>query len=194
MVLMSPWRARLPKITAITLAVITAAVLLRGVLTPAASTPVVTASSTPAPTGPGIGHLAPDATLLDLSGKPVKLSSLRGKVLVLNFWYVACSPCQIEMPALEKTYLAEQANGFEVVGLDTADSAADITTFVTHLGVTYPILRDTNLSAVDAFGVTATPTSYVIDKRGVIRDRILGPVDQASLAKEVASLVKESSG
>jgi cytochrome c biogenesis protein CcmG/thiol:disulfide interchange protein DsbE len=194
MVLTTPLRARLPQITAITLAIITAAVLLKGVLTPAAPKTSVNAFSTPAPTGPGIGHLAPDVTLLDLNGKPVKLSSLHGKVLVLNFWYVACEPCQTEMPALERTYLADQASGFEIVGVDPPDSASDIAAFTTRLGVTYPILRDTDLSAVDAYGVTATPTSYVIDKRGVIRDRILGPVDQSSLAKEVASLIHESSG
>ncbi len=194
MALTTPFRAMLPKVIASVLAVITVAVLLRGLLTPATPAPTVTASSTPAPAGPGVGHLAPDVTLLDLNGKPVKLSSLRGTVVVLNFWYVACSPCQIEMPALEKTYLAEKANGFEVVGVDTADSAADITTFVTRLGVTYPILRDTALNAVDAYGVTATPTSYVIDKRGVIRDRILGPVNETALTSEVSALVQESSG
>ena len=194
MVLTTPLRARLPKFVAITLAIITAAVLLKGVLTPAAPSTSVNASSTPAPTGPGIGHLAPSVTLLDLSGKPVALSSLRGKVLVLNFWYVACEPCQTEMPALEKTYLAEQANGFEIIGIDTADSSSDIITFTKRLGVTYPILRDTDLSAVDAYGVTGTPTSYLIDQRGVIRDRILGPVNQSSLAKEIDSLVKESTG
>ena len=191
MVLMSPWRARLPQITAIVLAVITALILLRGVLTPAPPKPVVTSNSTPAAPAPLVGHLAPDVTLLDLSGRQVKLSSLRGKVLVLNFWYVACEPCLYEMPALEKTYLAQQADGFEVVGVNTSDDAASITAFASRIGITYPLLRDVSLQAVDTYSVTATPTSYVIDRRGVIRDRVLGPVDQTALSKEVAALVKE---
>jgi peroxiredoxin len=139
-----------------------------------------------------VGHLAPNVTLLDLSGKSVPLSSLRGKVVVLNFWYVACEPCLYEMPALEKTYLAQQANGFVVVGVNTSDDAAAITAFASRIGITYPLLRDVNLSAVGTYSVTATPTSYVIDRRGVIRDRILGPVDQSALASEVTMLLKES--
>ncbi len=192
MVLMSPWRARLPQIITIVLAVATALILLRGLLTPAAPKPVVTSKSTPAPPAPLVGHLAPNVTLLDLSGKSALLSSLRGKVVVLNFWYVACEPCLYEMPALEKTYLAQQGNGFVVVGVNTSDDAQSIKDFLGRLGVTYPILRDVNLNAVDAYSVTATPPSYVIDRRGVIRDRILGPVDQAALSSEVAALLKES--
>src|SRR5258708_20705949 len=83
MVLMSPLRARLPQIITIVLAVATPLILLRGLLTPAAPKPVVTSKSTPAPPAPLVGHLAPNVTLLDLSGKSVLLSSLRGKVVVL---------------------------------------------------------------------------------------------------------------
>src|SRR5215469_9946926 len=88
------------------------AILLRALLTPAAPPPPIT--STPAAAAPEVGHYAPNVTLTDLAGHSIQVSHWRGKVVVLNFWYVACQPCQIEMPALQHEYLVEQAKGMIV--------------------------------------------------------------------------------
>lgn len=173
-----------PRIVGLCVAVATVAILLRGLLTPAAQPTVnVDRSGTvvPLPASPLVGHLAPDVYPLDLAGKRVALSDLRGKVVVLNFWYVACEPCQLEMPALERAYQSDAAKGLVVIGLNTADDAPTITQFARGLGVTYPLWRDVGDHAVITYSVTATPTSYIIDRQGVIRARYLGPFDQKTL-------------
>lgn len=174
----------IPRLVGVCVAVATVAILLRGLLTPAAQPSVSvgrTGTVTPLPASPLVGHLAPDVYPLDLADKRVSLSDLRGKVVVLNFWYVACEPCQLEMPALEKAYKADAAKGLVVVGLNTADDAKTIAEFARGLGVTYPLWRDVGDQGVVTYSVTATPTSYIIDRQGVIRARYLGPFDQSTL-------------
>jgi peroxiredoxin len=175
------------RILAAVVVLASAGILLRGLLTPAAPPP--SASATPGPAAPELGHYAPDVTLTDLSGRGVKLSSWRGQVVVLNFWYVACEPCRLEMPALERDYLDQRANGVVVLGVNTADDAATIQQFTSKLGITYPIVRDPDLHATSAFRLAATPTTFVIDRAGVIRYKFVGPLDRATLAKDLTVLV-----
>src|SRR5690349_12338689 len=78
----------------------TVVVLAWSLLSPASPTPTPTHTSAPLPAAPLVGHLAPEVTVLDLSNNAVSLSSLRGKIVLLNFWYVACEPCRYEMPLL----------------------------------------------------------------------------------------------
>lgn len=164
----------------------TVAAVTWGLLTPASGAPdaahgTPTVSLTPAP---DVGHLAPDITLLDLSNKPVQVSSLRGDVVVLNFWYVACEPCQYEMPLLERVYHADQGKRVVVVGVNIADNAAEISSFVSQLGIDYPVLRDVGQRAVLAYRVTSTPTSIILDRHGIVRAREVGAfTDTAALNK-----------
>ncbi|HEV8193934.1 MAG TPA: TlpA disulfide reductase family protein, partial [Ktedonobacterales bacterium] len=99
-------------------------ILLRGLLTPVAtSTPGgSSADATPGPAAPLAGHYMPDATIRDLNDKLVALSSYRGHIVVFNFWYAACPPCLIEMPALENVYLTYEKQGVIVVGIDMVDT------------------------------------------------------------------------
>ena len=190
-------RTRVLQIIAGALIVAALVLLLRGLLTPAAPTGATPghATSSPAPTttaasaDPLVGHYAPDVTLPDLRGKPTPLSSLRGKVVLLNFWYASCFPCQIEMPALERIYLAHRAQGFEVVGIDTVDDAATITEYTSRLGVTYPMLRDSSQRAWQAYQVRATPSSFLIDRAGVIRAVYAGPVNTSTFQRQLTTLL-----
>ncbi|SRR5579875_1736963 len=173
-------------------AVLVAGLLIHGLLTPAASAAnTANIHATPAPPDPLVGHYAPDVTLTDLSGNHVKLSSLRGKIIILNFWYVACDPCRYEMPALEKAYLKYRSQGVVIVGLDVVDKASDAANFVHQLGVTYPIMLDNSLTAAQVYNVQATPTSFFIDRGFVIRYKSLGPLDTSTLNSELAALLKQ---
>jgi cytochrome oxidase Cu insertion factor (SCO1/SenC/PrrC family) len=100
------------------LAVATLGLILKALLTPAAPP---ADGQTPGPVAPLVGHYAPEATLVDLSGNQIALSSLRGKVVILNFWYAACEPCRLEMPELERYYQAHQSDGLVVIGANIAD-------------------------------------------------------------------------
>ena len=167
--------------------VASAAILLRGLLTPAAPPPPITA--TPAAAAPELGHYAPNVTLTDLNGHPVQVSHWRGKVVVLNFWYVACQPCTLEMPALEREYLAEQAKGMVVVGVNTADDTGSIDDFLHALGITYPIVRDSDLHDSTVYKITDTPTTFILDRQGVIRYKVVGPIERSVLQQDVNTLL-----
>ena len=112
-------RIRALQVVAGALIVAAIALIAHGLLTPDAPTvttpghsaPGVVATATAAPADPLVGHYAPDVTLHDMRDTLTPLSSLRGSVVLLNFWYVSCLPCQIEMPALERAYLAHQSQG-----------------------------------------------------------------------------------
>lgn len=181
-------RRRTLRIVSVAVAVVAVGVLVWALTTPAPQGQPKPGSA-PGAAAPQVGHYAPNATLLDLSNHSVPLSSLRGKVVLINFWYVACEPCQYEMPALEKTYQTDQSKGFVVVGVDVSDDTPNITTFINRLGVTYPILRDVNARATVTYHLTDTPTSFLVDRQGVIRYKFVGPVDHTQLSKDVATLL-----
>jgi peroxiredoxin len=141
---------------------------------------------------PVVGHLAPDAIFLDLSNHQVRLSSYRGKVVVLNFWYVACPPCQTEMPVLERTYQADAARGLVVLGVDVSDDVPTITRFIRRLDITYPILRDVDSRTAIRYGLYATPSSFIIDRGGIIRSKVEGPLDTSTLAGDLNGLLRTS--
>ncbi|HEV2236421.1 MAG TPA: TlpA disulfide reductase family protein [Ktedonobacterales bacterium] len=174
-----------------TLAVGTVALLAWSLLTPPAAAPHPAANTgTPLPAAPLVGHLAPDVTLLDLSNNPVTLSSLRGKIVVLNFWYAACEPCRYEMPIFERAYHADGARGVVVLGVNIVDDAQTTSAFVAELGIDYPIVRDRGQRAVLAYQITHTPSTFVIDRHGVIRTVVPGAIsDDATLNHYLAPLL-----
>jgi cytochrome c biogenesis protein CcmG, thiol:disulfide interchange protein DsbE len=163
-----------------TLGIGTIALLAWSLLTPPSTPRRVATGSTPLPAAPLVGHLAPDVTLLDLANNSVTLASLRGKVVVLNFWYAACEPCRYEMPLFERAYHADSSQGLVVLGVDIVDDAQTTSAFVAALGIDYPIVRDRGQRAVLTFRVTRTPTTFIIDQRGVIRAVVPGAITDES--------------
>lgn len=190
-------RIRALQVVAGALIVAAIALLAHGLLTPTSptvkapghSTPGNVATATAAPADPLVGHYAPEVTMRDMRDKLTPLSSLRGSVVLLNFWYVSCPPCQIEMPTLERAYLAHQSQGFKVVGIDVVDDASTISAFTTRLGITYPMLRDIGERAVLAYQVRATPSSFLIDRDGVIRAVYTGPITTSTFQQQLTPLL-----
>jgi peroxiredoxin len=179
-----PWT----RVIAATLIVATLALILKALLTPAASSP--TGTQTPGPAAPLAGHYAPAATLVDLSGNSVALSTLRGKVVLLNFWYAACEPCRLEMPALERYYRAHEGEGFVVAGANIADDTLTTKRVADAMGISYLVFRDPGQRAYATFQVGKTPSSFIFDRAGVIRQVVVGPLDAASLDQAVRPLLK----
>lgn len=188
--------ARAPRYTVrvvwIVIAVASVALLAHGLLTPAAPTtttpPVIAGhTATALPAAPLVGHLAPNITMLDLAGHPVSLASFRGQVVILNFWYIACDPCRYEMPLIEKVFHADRASGVTVIGLNMTDSASDISAYIHLIGVDYTILRDTDQRAVVGYNIIATPTTFVIDRNGVIRAKFKGAITDSSMLEDAVT-------
>jgi thiol-disulfide isomerase/thioredoxin len=116
---------------------------------------------------------APDFALPRLTGESLRLSDLRGKVVLLNFWATWCVPCRTEMPTIEELYRRYQDRGLEVVAINLdVLSTAGVEAFVKEVKVTFPIVLDPFWATARAYRVVGLPTTYLIDRRGnvVVRD------------------------
>ena len=122
---------------------------------------------------PDIGSPAPDFVLDDLSGNPVKLSDLKGRLVVLNFWATWCTPCRTEMPEFQEIYQQYEPD-LVVLGINLEQKPAEIQDFVSQLGITYPILLDIEGLVSKLYKVIQLPNTYFIDRQGIIRIRHIG--------------------
>ena len=139
-----------------------------------------------------IGKSAPDFTLTKLDGTNVKLSDLKGKKVILNFWATWCGPCQQEMPDMEAFYKEHKEN-VEILAINYTPSEKGggeekVSNFAKEKGITFPILLDKNIDVTTAYKVITIPTSYFIDTKGVIQDKFIGPMTQKEMEKRVAKL------
>jgi peroxiredoxin len=133
---------------------------------------------------PETGAAAPELVAPDLAGDTLRLSELRGRVVLLNFWATWCPPCLREMPSMERLYRELRATGLEVVAvsLDAAPgerddfgiAGGDVAAFAAAHDLTFPILLDPDGVSRQRFGVQGLPTTFLIDRRGRIRDKVLG--------------------
>ena len=135
---------------------------------------------------------APEWQLNDPDGNAVKLSDFKGKVVILDFWATWCPPCRAEIPgfiALQKQYAAR---GLTVVGvsLDT-DGASVVKAFVKRAGMNYPIVIGDEKIASDYGGITAIPTTFVLDRNGNIVTSHQGYASQVVFESEIRPLLEQ---
>ncbi len=131
--------------------------------------------------GVKVGAVAPDFQLWDLSGNPVTLSSYRGTVVFINFWATWCGPCRVEMPAMEALYREFGRKDFEILAVSTDQQGPAVTRpFRDELGLTFPILHDSDFRVGVAYGARTLPMTFLVDRRGVITHRIFGARDWQS--------------
>lgn len=118
---------------------------------------------------------APDFTLEKLDGGSIKLSDLRGKAVLLNFWATWCGPCKIETPWLVEIQKEYGSQGLQVIGVAMDESGKDeIAKFAKDMGVNYPVLLGKEAVGDEYGGVPALPESFFIGRDGKIVDRIIG--------------------
>jgi DsbE subfamily thiol:disulfide oxidoreductase len=122
-----------------------------------------------------VGKPAPDFDTLDLDGKVWSLSKLKGKVVFINFWATWCSPCREEMPSMQRLYTKLPKDKFEMIALFNNDKKPAVRKFVSQLGLTFPILSDEHNFAGTKYGLTGLPETFIVDKQGIIREKIIGP-------------------
>lgn len=144
-------------------------------------------TATPAP-APVVGAPAPDFTLLDLAGNPVTLSSLRGQVVLINFWATWCGPCRIEMPAIERRYEQYRSQGFAVLAVDADEPATEVSAFVHAYALTFTTLLDPGLVVNDLYRVRGYPTSYFVDRSGMVRALHVGSMTERQLDDYLATV------
>jgi len=145
--------------------------------------------STNAVPAPQVGHPGPDFTLRSLNGSIVRLSDLRHRVVLLNFWATWCKACKSEMPMLAEWYRRFKGRGFVVLGVDQQESRTDVAAFAGKLHIPYPILIDRSGDLSARYDVAGLPTSLVIDQHGRVTAVRPGILDRAFLLANVQPLL-----
>ncbi len=123
---------------------------------------------------PDAGHLAPDFTIHLPDGSTARLSDYRGRPLILNFWATWCPPCRQEMPDLVRVYEAHKAEGLVVIALNESEGHEQVSGFVEEFGMTMPVVIDPQGDVMQAFKTQSLPSSFFIDRDGVVRVRWVG--------------------
>ncbi|MCF6267770.1 MAG: TlpA family protein disulfide reductase [Desulfuromusa sp.] len=125
-----------------------------------------------------VGNVAPDFTLTNMQGEKVSLSQLRGKVVILNFWATWCPPCREEMPSMEQLYRDFKEKGLILLAINVEENGEQaVTKFLQRTPYSFPILLDKDGIAQNAYGVFRFPESFIIDRNGVVVEKIIGGRD-----------------
>jgi cytochrome c biogenesis protein CcmG/thiol:disulfide interchange protein DsbE len=195
------------QVAAVLVAVTLTALLLVAINTPIAGT---AAPSVPVPgasfvlvgdpvDGLRVGDRAPELTgtangdpiqLADLDGNPITLADLRGRPVWINFWASWCPPCQYETPVLRDTYEAHADEGLALVAISVQETtAADIRAYAERYGLGYTIGFDPTGAIFKAYQAYALPTQVFIDRDGIVRNVVLGPVSRDQAEEILAPLL-----
>jgi len=135
---------------------------------------------------------APQLALTDLQGKSVSIEDYRGQVILVNNWATWCPPCKLEMPELQAYYLVHAAEGFVVVAIESGEPADQVASFVQEYGMTFPVWLDPRTKALEIFQNWDLPSSYVIDRDGIVRFSWTGGINQPTLELYVTPLLEEN--
>ncbi|HEY0172715.1 MAG TPA: cytochrome c biogenesis protein CcdA [Pyrinomonadaceae bacterium] len=133
---------------------------------------------------------APDLELTTTDGKPLKLSELRGQVVLLNFWATWCVPCRSEIPALNAMEKELSARGFKVLGVTTSDSSDVVSEYQKDVRQDYTVALGDDAVA-NAYSVGVLPTTFIIDREGRIREKIIGEKTRAFFEARIKPLLDE---
>jgi len=136
---------------------------------------------------------APDFTLKSRSGENVKLSELRGDVVMINFWASWCAPCRQEMPLLEEMYKKYNDLGFELLGVNVEEDSSKAAELLREVPVSFPILYDNTNKVTKLYNVVAMPSTVMVDRDGKMRYLHRGylPGYEAEYIKQIKELIRE---
>jgi len=135
---------------------------------------------------------APELTLTDLDGITRSLDDYRGQVVLVNLWATWCPPCKEEMPALQAYHDKYKDKGFTVIAINDGDPTPDVEQFAIDYKLSFPIWLDpTYIATEDAFKTLNLPSSFVIDRDGIIRWQWVGEINRKMLEQFVTPIIEE---
>jgi thiol-disulfide isomerase/thioredoxin len=154
---------------------------------------IVLTSALAASAGATTPRAAPDFALPARDGGDVRLSELKGQVVMINFWATWCGPCRQEMPLLQQLQAKYEPLGFTLLGINVETDSAPAQAWLKAVPVSFPILFDRSNEVAGRFGVEGMPSSVFVDRAGNVRyvHRGYKPGDEATYADMIRSLVKE---
>ncbi|HEU0169197.1 MAG TPA: TlpA disulfide reductase family protein [Chloroflexota bacterium] len=139
-----------------------------------------------APSAPEVGRPAPEFQLGSLAGPERSLADYRGHPIVLNFWATWCEPCKEEMPALQSA--AASRKDLVILGIDNVEPAVRVKPFVEQYGITFPILLDQDGSVIEQYRIIGMPTSFFVDRAGVLRASYQGALTPDVLSQDLTAI------
>ncbi len=132
---------------------------------------------------------APEVKVNDLQGKRISLADYAGQVVLYNAWATWCPPCKAEMPTLQAYYDDHKDQGFVVIAIEDGQPINEVADFVEKFGLTFPVWPDPYHVATTAFKSNTLPTSFVIDREGIVRLSWSGAISRQMLEKYVTPLL-----
>ena len=129
-----------------------------------------------------IGNIIPDFSVTDLNGKSKNIKEFRGKTVMLNFWATWCPPCRAEMPSMEKLWNKSKNKNFVIIAVSVDQSpTSKVAEFIKTNKYTFPVFHDANGKLAEMFLIRSIPTTYIVDKSGVILSKTMGAEDWSKL-------------
>ena len=145
----------------------------------------------PATSPTTVGSVAPDFVVADLDGTPIRLADLRGRPVMLNFWASWCGPCVEEFPLLRDAAAQHADQGLAIVGIVFGDRSEAARDFIARNGATWPSAMDPGERVASAYGILGPPETYFIGRDGRIAARQFGPLSEASLHQQLATILDD---
>lgn len=141
---------------------------------------------------PEVGYAAPNFTLVGLDGKEVRLADLKGKPVFLNFWATWCPPCREEMPAIQKLFTIYGKDvAFLTVNMTVTErSTKNIEDFLRQNGYTLPVVLDKSGDVATKYLVRAIPTSFFVDRKGIIREKVVGSMNEETMREYLKEILR----
>lgn len=140
-----------------------------------------------------VGERAPEFKLRSLDGRSVRLSNLRGKPLLLNFWATWCAPCRVETPWLVQLDTTYRAQGIQIIGVAMGSNTEEVAAFARERGVQYQVLLGTSAMADEYGGVRFMPQSFFMDRDGKITKTTTGLTDKRDIEDGIKALLAVNS-
>ncbi|MBU7315598.1 TlpA family protein disulfide reductase [Paenibacillus oleatilyticus] len=138
-----------------------------------------------------IGAQAPAFALPALDGQTYTSEQFRGKPLIINFWASWCEPCKAEAPALARLYERYKDRvGLVAVNITAKDRIESVREFVSEHGLSFPVLLDERAETAQAYRIVPIPTTYLVDRSGMIADKMTGAADDATFEKKITALLQ----
>jgi peroxiredoxin len=145
------------------------------------------------------GRAAPDFRLEKLDGGTLRLSDLQGKAVLVNFWATWCQPCRSELPHLVAAYDRYRQEGLEIVAVNLQEDKDTIASFVEEFGMQFPVVIDRSGDVAEEYRVIGIPTSFFIDRSGIVRSIYTGPfvgqqsrqgIGESDLAQRIEEILR----
>jgi len=150
------------KLTAILVTILTSGLLITG------------CSAGSEPSTATVGKAAPNFQLQNLDGQSISLNDLKGKPVLVNFWATWCRPCVSEMPYIQEIYEEWSGKGLMVLAINRGESSSKVEEFLQSNNLSLPVLLDTNKAVAQRYNIRGIPTTFFIDKEGIIQEIIIG--------------------